>query len=604
VERFGPESFSIAPEEGNVARQSAPAASIAIVQTLLLSACAPAATPAPTTAPKPAAPAPAAPAPAAPAPAPAASPAAAPAAPAPAQPAAASPAPAAAAKPSLNPEAKAGGTLVVAANNDPGHFNPGITTASGTHTVTGNIYSGLIFLDDKLNPQPDLAESWSIGEGGKSYTFKLRSGVKWHDGQAFSSADVKFSFEQVLLKYHARTKAGLENILEKIDTPDPNTVVFTLKQPYGPMLARLDVVEAPIMPKHVFETGDIQNHPANQKPVGTGPFKFVEYVKGDNVKLVRNDQYFKQGLPYLDQLVFKIIPDANTATLAFERGEVDFLPNVPGPAMGRLRGMSGVRVEGTWGGPGGSYCEDTLVYNLRKPPFDKLEVRQAFAHAIDRQQILEQVKFGQGRVATGPISSTMAWAYTSNVTQYPRDLAKANQLFDQAGFPRAGGGPRFKVNFPHATSFARHGEVMRQNLAEVGVDLNLQPLEVNAANDAVFVKQEFDMGIASYCNGPDPEIGVTRVYVSSNIKPIPFANGAAYSNPRVDELFTKAAATTEREGRAQAYGEIQQILTREVPYWWLVETDFYKATRGEYRDLAIWAGALAERAWWEKGRAR
>jgi peptide/nickel transport system substrate-binding protein len=361
------------------------------------------------------------------------------------------------------------------------------------------------------------------------------------------------------------------------------------KQPYGPLLARLDVVEAPIVARHVYQGGgDIQNHPANQKPVGTGPFKLAEYAKGDQVKLVRNDKYFKPGLPYLDEIVFKIIPDANTATLAFEKGEADFLPSVPGPAMARLQQMSGVRVEGTWGGAGGSYCEDTLIYNLRKPPFDKLEVRQAFAYAIDRQQILEQVKFNQGRVATGPISSTMTWAYNPNVTKYPRDLAKANQLLDQAGFPRAGGGPRFKVNFPHATSFARHGEVMRQNLAEVGVDLTLQPMEVNAANDAVFIKQEFDMGIASYCNGSDPEIGVTRVYVSSNIKPILFGNGAAYSNPRVDELFVQAAAGVGREARAKAYFEIQDILTREVPYWWLIESDFIKATKTEYRDLSIW----------------
>jgi peptide/nickel transport system substrate-binding protein len=499
-------------------------------------------------------------------------------------------------------QARQGGTLVVATGNDPGQFNPGITTAGGTHLVTGNIYNGLLFLDEQFNPQPDLAASWTVAPDGRSYTFTLASGVTWHDGRPFSSADVKFTFEDVLLKYHARTKAGLEGVLDGIDTPDPSTVVMRFKQPYGPLLQRLDVVEAPILPKHVYEGGDVQNHPANQQPVGTGPFKFAEFQKGDRVRLVKNERYFKQGLPYLDELVFRIIPQPTTATLALEQGEVDYLWSVPGPDMARLKAAPGVTVASTSAGSGGSNCQDTLIFNLRRPPFDKLEVRQAFAHAIDRRQILEQVRFGQGRVAISPISSTLAWAHNPDVPRYERDLAIAAQLLDRAGFPRAGGGTRLTVDFPHATSFARQGEVMRQNLAEVGVDLALKPLEVNAANEAVFVRQEFDLGIGSYCNGPDPEIGVTRAYVSSNIKPIPFANGAAYSNPRVDELFAQAASTVDRPQRARLYAEIQDILVREVPYWWLTESDQVRAFKSEYHDVAIWSGNLAERAWWEKGR--
>ena len=505
-------------------------------------------------------------------------------------------------RPPLSAQAKRGGTLVVATGNDPGQFNPGITTAGGTHLVTGNIYNGLIFLDEQFNPQPDLAESWTVSADGRTFTFALARGVTWHDGRPFSSADVKFTFDEVLLKYHARTKAGLETVLDGIDTPDPATVVFRFKQPYGPLLQRLDVVEAPILAKHVYEGGDVQNHPANQQPIGTGPYKLGEYRRGDQVRLVRNDRYFKQGLPYLDELVFKIIPQANTSVLALEQGEVDYLWSVPGPDMARLQQTRGITVASTSAGSGGSNCQDTLIFNVRKPPFDKLEVRQAFAHAIDRQQILEQVRCGQGEVAISPISSARAWAHNPAVLTYPRDVATANALLDRSGFPRCAGGTRFSVSFPHATSFGRHGEVMRQNLAEVGVDLQLISLEVNAANEAVFVKQEFDMGIGSYCNGPDPEIGVTRAYVTSNIKPIPFANGAAYSNPRVDELFARAAATVDRHERGRLYGEIQEILVREVPYWWLIETSQVRAFKSDFRDLAIWSGNLAERAWSEQGR--
>lgn len=255
-------------------------------------------------------------------------------------------------------------------------------------------------LDEQFNPEPDLAESWTVSPDGRAYTFKLRTGVTWHDGQPFSSADVKFTFDEVLLKYYARTKAGLENVLDGIDTPDASTVVMRFKQPYGPLLQRLDAREAPILPRHIYAGSDVQNNPANLRPVGTGPFKFVEYQKGESVRLVRNERYFKPGLPYLDELIFKIIPQASTATRALEHGEVDYLLAPAEADVARLRQNAGIVVAISAGSAGGSN-----IFNLRRPPFDKIEVRQAFAYAIDRQQILDQVKFALGKVAASPISS-------------------------------------------------------------------------------------------------------------------------------------------------------------------------------------------------------
>jgi len=211
---------------------------------------------------------------------------------------------------------KRGGTLVIAAGVDPGQLNPAISTAGGTHFVADSMYNGLVFLDKDLTPKPDLADSWTVSSDSKTYTFKLHPGVKWHDGIAFTSADVKFTFEQVLLKYHSRTKSGLEVVLAGIDTPDDNTVVFRFKTPYGPLLQRLDVVEAPIVAKHIYEGQDPTKADANLKPVGTGPFKLAEYIKGDTIRMVRNPDYFKPGLPYLDGIVFKVIPQAATQILA------------------------------------------------------------------------------------------------------------------------------------------------------------------------------------------------------------------------------------------------------------------------------------------------
>ena len=489
-----------------------------------------------------------------------------------------------------------GGTLVVAAGSDPGQLNPAITTAGGTHFVADNLYNGLVFLDVNLEPKPDLADSWTVSPDAKTYTFNLHKGVKWHDGIAFTSADVKFTFEQVLLKYHARTKSGLESVLAGIDTPDDNTVVFRFKQPYGPLLQRVDVVEAPIIAKHIYEGQDPTKADANLKPVGTGPFKLASYVKGDTIKMVRNPDYFKPGLPYLDELIFKVIPQASTQILSLERGEVDFVSGIPGPDLSRLQANKDLTITKSGAGSGGSFCVTTLIYNLLKQPIDKVEVRQALAYTIDRQQILDQVSFGQGKVAISPISSSIAWAHNPNVTKYPLDPAKANALLDSAGLKKDANGVRFKLNFVHATSFAKIGELMKQSLAPIGIDLVLTPLEVNAANDRTFIAKDFDIGSASYCNGPDPEIGVRRMFVSSNIGPILFSNGASYKNPKVDTLFDQAAAGATKGERAKSYFEIQDIVTKDIPTWGLVESEGYRVFAKKYSDLYYWSGNLAEAA--------
>lgn len=492
------------------------------------------------------------------------------------------------------PAGQSGGTIVVAMTADPGALNPAVTTSGNTHTVADQIFNGLVGLDDQLNPVPELAASWEISDDGKVYTFKLHPGVQWHDGQPFTSADVKFSFEEALVKFHSRTKAGLETIIENIETPDDGTVVFTFKQAYGPLLQRLNVTEAPIIAKHIYEGKDLQQDPANLTPIGTGPFKFVDYVKSDHITLERNPNYFRADLPYLDKVIFRIIPEANTAVLALEQGEIDYISSVPGSELERLRGNPELTLAQGFGGPGGSLCQDTLIPNMTKSPFDKLEVRQAFYQALDRQFIADRVYFGQGTSSTGPISHKMEWAYTSDVTAYPFDVAHANELLDQAGLPRGADGNRFTVTFTHASSFARLGEAMREQLKQVGINLELEGLDFNAAVEKVFTKKEFDLGVASYCNGPDPEIGVRRAYISTNIGPIPFSNGAGYKNEQVDQLLDQAAALTERPERAALYAQMQKIITDDLPYFWLIDSEGYRAHRATYQGFRYSTGPFLE----------
>jgi len=502
-----------------------------------------------------------------------------------------------------------GGTLVVAISADPGHLNPAITTSGATHTAAELLYNGLLGRDERGDAIPDLAESWTIEQAGAVYRFRLRDDVTWHDGTRFTSADVKFSFEEVLLKFHARTKASMSSALAGIETPDDRTVVFRFKQPYAPLLLQLDATEAPIVAKHVYQASDPQTNPANTQPIGTGPFKFTSYRKGAEIRLARNPTYFKKGLPLLDELVMRVIPDPGTQVLALENGEVDFLWGVPGPDQARLKADARFRMAQTSYHPGGSNCIMTVSFNFERPLLKDVRVRRAIAQGLDREAFLRQVLFGEGRVAAAPISSEMAWAHARNLTMPSFDRAEAERLLDAAGWkkerdatrvargvPGIAYGTRLAIDFVHFPAFSKYGELMRQQLGAVGIDVTPRPLEPAVFAPTVFKDRNFDTNVISYCNGPDPEIGVRRMYYSSQIGPAPFTNAAAYRNDRVDALFDLAGRTVEREKRTPIYRQIQEIVVQDLPYYWLVETPTTRAWSAKCGGFKAWTGLFAEAA--------
>ena len=502
-----------------------------------------------------------------------------------------------------------GGTLVVAIVSDPGHLNPAITTSGATHAASELLYNGLVGRDERGDPVPELAESWQVEQGGTVYRFRLRDGVKWHDGRPFTASDVKFTFEEVLLKFHARTRASMGGLLAGIEAPDDRTVVFRFKQAYAPLLYQLDATEAPIIARHVYQGTDPQTNPANTNPVGTGSFKFVSYAKGSEIRLARNPAYFKPGLPYPDGLVMRVIPDLSVQVLALENGEVDFLWELPGPLHSRIKSDSRFQTARTGYHPGGSNCIMTMSFNLERPILKELRVRQAVAHALDRQMFLSQILFGDGKVAAAPISSEIPWAHAAGLAMPKPDRAEAEKLLDGVGWKKEGEGPRtargvpgvadgtrLSIDFLHFPTFAKYGELVRQQLGAVGIGVALKPLEPAVFAPTIFKDRNFDSNVISYCNGPDPEIGVRRMYHSSQIGPAPFTNAAAYRNPRVDALFDEASRTVERDKRSRLYRQVQEIVVQDLPYFWLVETVSTRAWAARCSGFKAWTGLFAEGA--------
>ena len=475
-------------------------------------------------------------------------------------------------------------TLVAAIGGDPGHLNPAITTNGGVHTAADLLYDGLISLGPDLKPQPALAERWVVEDKGARYRFFLRHNVRWHDGKPFTSADVKFTFDSVLLRFHSRTRASLGPVLLRIDTPDAYTVVFQLRRPYAPLLAQLDVDEGPIIPKHLYAGTDPLRNPANMAPVGTGPFRFVSYAPGTEIRYKANTDYFGPK-PRLDEVVLRVIPDESTQVAALEAGEVDWLFGVPGPERALLKRDPNIRLEQTTVSPGGDNCVSTVGFNLDRPTFADVRVRRGIAHAVDREQFAERVTFGDGRAADAPISSGIAFAHADHLVMPGFDTLQADRLLTAAGWRRSGAdvriahgirgirdGTRFVINFVAMSGMSAYGELLRAQLRRVGIDLRVVSLEPVVYAQTVFTARNFDTAIAPYCEGTDPQIGFQRTLVSSSIGPIPFSNMAGYRNPTMDSLFERAGAALKLDERRRLYRTIQELAVRDQPYLWLVET--------------------------------
>jgi len=437
----------------------------------------------------------------------------------------------------------------------PTNLDPRIGIDGQSERIDGLIFSGLVSLDAQRNVQPDLAEKWETPDP-LTYIFHLRSGVKFHDGRVLTSTDVKYTFESILDRSVTSPKRGSLALIKDIETPDPATVIIHLREPYAGFLWSICRPALGIVP--AGSGSDVANH-----PIGTGPFRFVSAVQDDSIVLARNAGYFGTP-PRISEVRFRIVPEAIVRALELRKGTADIeLTSLTPDMIPVLRSQPNIVVTES---PGTNY--DYIALNFEDPALSKRAVRQALAMATDRERIIKYLLHGQARIADGPIPPN-SWAYEPNIRRYPYDPQQAERLLDAAGFPRRPDlhGMRLKLTLKTSTEESARllGEALQEQWRRVGVDLDLQPLEI-ATLFSELTRGAFQLARLRWIGGNnDPDLFLDYAFSSKKMPPLG-ANRGHYHNPEVDALLDQARVEMNRDKRREIFSKVQKIIAQDVPY--------------------------------------
>lgn len=465
-----------------------------------------------------------------------------------------------------------GDTLTSIVYPEPPILNLGLNQQTPTGMVAGKLYEGLLSYKRDMSPQPLLADAWDVTPDGLKYTFQLVKNAKWHDGQPFTAADVVFSCKTFLPEVHPRARDVFTRCSD-IEAVDAYTVVFTLKKPFPAFLMAFETASAPIVPRHLLEGTDYRKAGAEQPPIGTGPFRLSEWVRGSHIHLTAFDDYYRLDQPKLKEIYYRVIPDSASRGVSLEQGETQLAQwqDIEPFDVARLAALP--HLEMTTDGYEYFSPMVWIELNCRRAPMNDKRFRQALTHLIDREFIRDRIFFGLAKAATGPIASTTRF-YDPDVRTYEHSVDAAIKLLDEIGLKPDANGIRVSLKFsmvPAGETWTRIAEYMRQSLAKAGINVELQSNDLAGWVESVS-NGDFDIsGNQLYQNG-DPALGVARTYISSNIrKGVMFSNTSGYSNPKVDDLFDLAAGEIDPEKRQAYYTEVQQLLVEEMPVLWLAE---------------------------------
>jgi peptide/nickel transport system substrate-binding protein len=476
-----------------------------------------------------------------------------------------------------------GGTLVIAASEDPrglvANFVPQLTPAG----ISANMFSQLLRYDLQSNLISDLADSWSISPDGLTWTFKLNHNATWHDGQPVTADDIVWNITDQVLP--GPFGGPLQPTFDSATAADTHTFVLKTKVP---TLIWTDNPFAnwPMLPKHIYAgAGDPSKNPANDHPIGSGPFKFSKWNKGSTVEMVRNDKYFRPNRPYLDRVVFQTTVDPNTYITGFEAGEIDFLNmyEVPYDRLARYRTDSRFTVIDGGGSVGAVYL---MEFNLRNKYLKNTQVRQAIARAIDRNDLNQKALFGQGKVAQSILGPSLTKFYDPQFDTYSFDVAKANSDLDAAGFPKGADGTRFSLRLDFYSGYAFSqltADLIQSSLAKVGITVSENRTE-RGAFEAKQGSGDFDLAMRLWATGPQPDIQTGSLFL--NPLPSGAPNWMAYPiGTQLNDLLTQAGSTADEAKHKGLWSQIQGVLMGDLPVLSLYQIPNVQLTSSKYRDV-------------------
>lgn len=457
---------------------------------------------------------------------------------------------------------------------NPSFLNPILFTDSTSHAVVRMVFNGLFKQDDDLNMVPDLVQSYTISDDGLVYTFRLHASVTWHDGAPFTADDVVFTFNTLLDPSTNTVRRGhfvINNQPVRFEALDAYTVQATLPQPYAPFLSVLDIG---ILPKHALKDEAINTTNFNRQPIGTGPFKFVEWKPDQYIRLMRNDAYFKSPAK-LNGIIMKIIPDSSTSLVALKRGEID-MSGIPGKDIAAIQQLPWLDF----------YTYSRLNYsyiglNLQRKPLNHPLVRQAMTMAINKQTIIDSVLRGYGEPAYIP-SSPLSWAYPplSGINTHSYNPDAARRLLEDAGYvynlqekgyEKDGERLAFTLLVAQGSKDGeRIAQIVQRFLVAIGIQMDIQIMEWSSllktihSNvspkpfDAIMLGWGFDIN--------DPDDAYTSWHGSQ------YPNGGnvnGYLNPNTDALLDKGRVTMNKQQRKAIYAEFYAIISNDAPYIFL-----------------------------------
>ncbi|MBI4279013.1 MAG: hypothetical protein HY660_11200 [Armatimonadetes bacterium] len=461
-----------------------------------------------------------------------------------------------------------GGSLRVASIGEPDNLDPHLLLSTQAMRIMEEIYSSLLRLDEKLNLHPDLATSWEISPDAKAYVFKLRRGVKFHHGREFVADDVKFSIDRMRDPKVASPWGYLFEDLDRVEVTDPYTVRVIMKKPSSQLLTMLASPLTAMVPRDMVEKqGDLKKGGS-----GTGPFKFVEWVPQQYVRLVRNPAYYARGMPYLDELIFVPVTDETSRVTSVLAGTNHMDIQVAPKHFEQYRRSGKVDL---MGGEVVSYIY--IGFNTRKAPFSDWRVRQAVAWTVDRQQVVQLSAFGQGRPLLGGPLPAGTWMSSGLVVYDRPKLDKAKRLLAEAGYPQ---GVKGEVTVGAGTVYVDVAQVIKQQLQPAGIDLEIKVLEGGAVSRAVWKEHSYQMNLTHWGTLVDPDEFLYAMFHTKG-----GWNPTGFGDSKLDEILEAGRRVLKQDERRKIYRDAEQRIAELAPYVFLFRPIRYAAIAKEARGL-------------------